>query len=378
MNPNLSFWERESFFSGINVAIIGSGLVGLSAALHLKEKQPNWQIAIFERGSIPTGASTRNAGFACFGSLTELIDDLKTNSETEVFDLVAKRWEGLQRLRERVGEDQMDFHENGNYELFKKEEQTSFEECRDKLDYFNEQVGKAIGRKSVYQIADEELSSFGFRQINHLIKNNFEGQINTGKMMGHLLHLAKAKGIRIFNGISIAEMEDASNQISLLTENGWEISASKVLVCTNGFSKSFFPNLEITPARNQVLITKPIADLNVKGCFHYDKGYVYFRNVGNRILLGGARNQSLFEESTDQFGTTSLIQNHLKEILKTIILPNQTFEIDSWWSGILGVGATKTPIVKMISNNIGAAVRMGGMGIAIGSLVGEEGAELLL
>ena len=59
---NLSFWERESFLSNIDVAIIGSGLVGLSAAIHLKEKHPNLQVVIFERGALPTGASTRNAG----------------------------------------------------------------------------------------------------------------------------------------------------------------------------------------------------------------------------------------------------------------------------------------------------------------------------
>jgi len=64
--------------------------------------------------------------------------------------------------------------------------------------------------------------------------------------------------------------------------------------------------------------------------------------------------------------------------LKTVILPKQAFEIDSWWSGILGVGDVKSPIVKMHSPKIGIAVRMGGMGVAIGSLIGEEGAEMIL
>ena len=80
----------------------------------------------------------------------------------------------------------------------------------------------------------------------------------------------------------------------------------------------------------------------------------------------------------DRFGTTPLIKNALLEILKTTILSNQKFEVEQWWSGILGVGNIKSPIVKMISKNVGVAVRMGGMGVAIGSLVGEEGAELIL
>ena len=70
----LSFWERDSFFNDIDVVIIGSGIVGLSTALSLRERDATLRIAIIERGAMPTGASTRNAGFACFGSITELLD----------------------------------------------------------------------------------------------------------------------------------------------------------------------------------------------------------------------------------------------------------------------------------------------------------------
>ena len=101
---NLSYWEKESFFRNIDVAIIGSGIVGLSAAIRLKELSPKLEIMILERGSLPIGASTRNAGFACFGSLSEMIDDLNFHSEEEVFQLVEKRWKGLQLLRKNLGD----------------------------------------------------------------------------------------------------------------------------------------------------------------------------------------------------------------------------------------------------------------------------------
>ena len=83
-------------------------------------------------------------------------------------------------------------------------------------------------------------------------------------------------------------------------------------------------------------------------------------------------------EMTDAFGTTDLIQNALIDLLKTTILPHQAFEIDGWWSGILGIGKQKKPIVQHVSPNIVVAVRMGGMGVAIGSLVGEEAANLMI
>ena len=113
MQYELSYWEKESFFKGIDVAIIGSGIVGLSAAIHLKTLEPNSRIVVLERGALPTGASTRNAGFACFGSMTELLDDLSHMSEDDVLGVVEKRWTGLQRLRSLVGDENLDFRQLG-------------------------------------------------------------------------------------------------------------------------------------------------------------------------------------------------------------------------------------------------------------------------
>ena len=95
------------------------------------------------------------------------------------------------------------------------------------------------------------------------------------------------------------------------------------------------------------------------------------------MLLGGGRNLDPEGETTDSFGNTSLIQEKLGQLLQQQILPNNVVAIDHWWSGILGIGAKKQPIVQMISPHIGVAVRLGGMGVAIGALVGEEGAQQL-
>jgi glycine/D-amino acid oxidase-like deaminating enzyme len=163
-----------------------------------------------------------------------------------------------------------------------------------------------------------------------------------------------------------------------MTENGWQLNAQRLFIATNGFTRRLLPTLEIQPARNQVLITKPIKNLRFKGTFHLNKGYYYFRNFENRVLFGGGRHLDKAGETTEQFGTTDLIQNSLKTILKENILPDQQFEIEQWWSGILGVGKQKTPIVEQYSENITIAVRLSGIGVAISSLVADEGVELCL
>jgi glycine/D-amino acid oxidase-like deaminating enzyme len=373
---SLSFWERESFFKDIDIGIIGSGIVGLNAALSIVERDPSVRVAVFERGALPEGASTRNAGFACFGSVTELLDDLTKTSESAVFDLVEMRYRGLQRLRARVGDDAMEYEGRGGYEVFQLKEKGLYEECADKLAYFNKNVKNIIGRDDVYQISHKD---FGFDNIlPTLIHNTAEGQIHTGKTMSRLLQLCREKGILIYNGLRINKLFDSTEGVVVETEEGWEIFSKKIIVATNGFARRMLPYLEVLPARNQVLVTKPIEGLKLEGCFHYDKGYFYFRNIGNRVLLGGGRNLDFENEMTDSFGTTERIQNALLTLLHETIAPYYKAEIDTWWSGIMGVGPVKKPIIERISPNVVVAVRMGGMGVAIGSLVGEKAANLIL
>ena len=133
----------------------------------------------------------------------------------------------------------------------------------------------------------------------------------------------------------------------------------------------------IVPARAQVLVTKPINNLKVKGTFHLEQGYYYFRNIDQRILIGGGRNLDFKSESTMEFGQTSIVQSKLEELLKNTIIPNINFEIDYSWSGIMGIGNKKKPILKKLSNNVSCGVRLGGMGVAIGASVGRDLADLI-
>ncbi|MBL7814045.1 MAG: FAD-binding oxidoreductase [Saprospiraceae bacterium] len=375
-HPNsLSFWERESFLKDIDVAIIGCGIVGLSTALSLRERYKSLRIAIIERGALPEGASTRNAGFACFGSITELMDDLETTSPNEVFALVEKRYRGLLRLRQRVGDAHMSYEPTGGFEIFKHTEGDVLESCMDMLSYFNKNVAPIVGRADNYQVIKQD---FGFKNVNDIkIWNTTEGLIDSGRTMQRLLQLAYEKNIVIFNGLKIKDLHNYTEGVILESEDGWSVNAKKVVVATNGFAWRLMPHLAVKPARNQVLITEPLPHVPFKGGFHYDKGYFYFRNVGNRILLGGGRHLALEEEMTDAFGHTELIQKNLIRLLQETILPNQSFNVDMWWSGIMGIGSVKKPIIQHVAPNIIVAVRMGGMGVAIGSLVGEEAADLV-
>lgn len=369
---NLSFWEYKTWLSNIDYVVIGSGIVGLNCALELRKKHPKSKIVVFERGILPSGASTKNAGFACFGSISEILEDLKNHSEEEVIQLVKNRVEGLKLLRNTLGDKQLDYQEYGGYELFTKEDAALFETCKSQLDSVNELL-KPIFHEEVFS---EKENHFGFKNIQpKLIYSKFEGQIDTGKMMLGLIKKTTETNILILNSSEITRVSDNGNSVSLLLNSSEELTSKKVFIATNGFAKQFLKE-DVKPARAQVLVTKPIENLKLKGTFHLDKGYYYFRNIENRILFGGGRNLDFKTEETTEMVLTELVQNKLEQLLKAVILPNQPFEIEHRWSGIMGMGTQKKPILKAVSKNIFCGVRLGGMGVAIGSSIGKQLANL--
>lgn len=369
---NLSYWEIKSYLTNVDVTIIGSGIVGLNCAIQLKSRFPQSNILILERGMLPQGASTKNAGFACFGSLSEILDDLNTHTEEDVFNLVKKRFDGLLLLRQLLSDKAIDYQQLGGYELFSENEDEFYNYCLSKREAINTLL-YPLFKSDVFSL---KTNSFQFKTIkNQYSFNQFEGQIDTGKMMLALTDLALQKGIKILNSVSVDSFQEANEGVDIST-NHFEFKTKNLMIATNGFAKQLI-NEEVKPARAQVLITKSIPNLHIKGTFHLDKGYYYFRNIDDRILFGGGRNLDFKGEETTEMIETEMIQNKLEELLRTTIIPNTPFEIDHRWSGIMGVGSQKKPIVKQLSNNVYCGVRLGGMGIAIGSLIGKELAQLI-
>ena len=368
---NLSYWEYRTWLDGLDHVIVGSGIVGLSCALTLRKTFPNDKILVLESGFLPQGASTKNAGFACFGSMSEILDDLVEHSEQDVIDLIRDRHEGLGSLRSLLGDQALQYQTFGGYELFLEQEEALYESCLSNMDRINALL-KPLFDAPVFSIRS---NSFGFQGIQDaLIWNRFEGQLDTGKMMQVLLQKAQGQGITILNAIKFRDYVSSGSGVSVHTDH-FECKTRNLYIATNGFAKEIVKG-DLLPARAQVLITKPIPELQIQGTFHMYKGFNYFRNLEGRILLGGGRHLDVKGEETTLFGTTSLIQEYLEELLGKVILPDIDFEIDSTWSGIMGVGQQKRPIIKAIDNGVFCGIRLGGMGVAIGTIVGRRLAEL--
>ncbi|WP_017733418.1 NAD(P)/FAD-dependent oxidoreductase [Nafulsella turpanensis] len=374
----LSFWEKNTFLQ-YDYIVVGGGIVGLSTAIAVKEKQPAAQVLVLERGLFPSGASTKNAGFACFGSLTELLVDIEQMGEEAALALVKMRWQGLQLLRERLGDENFGFLQQGGYELIREAEEPALE----KMGEVNALL-EPLFQQTVFREAPEKIKEFGFKQeqIRNVVYNPLEGQVDTGLMMRQLIALAQEKGIRLLTGVQVQKLEEEEQRVVVQVQNPVSaepvfFSAPKVAICTNAFSRQFLPDIALEPGRGQVLVTEPIEKLKFKGVFHYDEGYYYFRNYGKRVIFGGGRNLDFERENTTELNLNQRIQEALEQQLREIILPDQPFTIAHRWSGIMAFGPDKQPVLRKIGERMVAGIRLGGMGVAIGSGMGAAVARLL-
>ncbi len=374
--PQLSVWEKETFFAPQDVIIVGSGFVGLWSALKLLEKNPAQKITILERGVIPTGASTRNAGFSCFGSPSELLHDVAAAGEEKTFKLVSLRYNGLLQIRKYFAEEEIGYDASGGFECFT-HDAADWKDVEKKLHWLNEKLQPITGEENTFRMADEKLEVFGFAGFDHLIENTLEGGLHSGKLVKALLQKVQSMGVQVLTNIDVKNFYTDEDSIVVETKNDLDFYTGQLLLCTNGFTKELLPQADIIPNRGQVLLTNEINGFNIKGTFHFDKGYYYFRNLGNRLLLGGGRNKAFDEEETTEMATTRIVQTELESFIKKHLLPNTPFEITDRWSGIMAMGSEKMPIVKAIDNNVFCCVRMSGMGVALAPVVAEQVVELM-
>ncbi len=369
-----SYWEKTTFQSESDFLIIGAGITGINAAITLKSQAPSARVTVLDKGAWGEGASFRNAGFACIGSPTELLADMEQVGVDAVMQIVQMRWKGLEQLVRRVGSTSMDLVWCGGSEFFPTSRREAWEKVNDQISFLNEQFAPII--KGIQFEPDAPDS--GFRNGVGQVRIAREGRLHPGKMMRQLHHLARGLGVRVIGGQGVSGWIPNQHSVEVHTTTGQIFHTRRLGLATNGFTSHLRPELDVQPARNQVFLTESVPHLAWDKTLHVDQGYLYARRIGQQILIGGGRHLDAKAETTDIPGTTPLIESYLLSFVREHLPVPEDIRFESSWSGTLGVGKEKLPIIEELEGNIFAAVRLGGMGVAIGTLVGDDLAHLML
>ena len=365
-----SYWESKEWLEGLDLCIVGGGIVGISAAIFAKERHPGWRIVVLESTPFGGGGSSKNAGFACFGSASELRQDRMELGDEEALQLVKMRLEGLQLLRKTLGDEAIGFRACGSIEFFVPGGLKPM--SADALVELNHWVSGATAVPNTFEICTaSKFSEYASRLEELAIFSRLEGVIDTGQLNRAMRKRAEDMGIDLIYGLKVKRLDQIENGWSVQMEQGkdsGEFLSPRVVIATNAFARELLPEVDVVPAMNRVLVTEPIPAWNFHHAVHLEAGYVYARSIGNRMLIGGGRHWNLPPEETEK---------KLQDWLHSLWPRTQQAGIAYRWVGFLGIGSTRQPVVRKIAPGAVAAVRMGGMGVAIGMQIGKHAAELL-
>jgi gamma-glutamylputrescine oxidase len=363
--PQRSWWELDTMAAPRNLIVVGSGITGLSAALFYRRRFPDRSVQVLDRGFWPTGATGRNAGFACFGSAGELVDDLASESEAEVRERLELRLAGLQLLRQELGDNEIGYKMTGGYELFDDYNDPHYRNSVAQLGRFSEWVQSVTGIAGSYSI----------RQVNGFpaIFNPLEGYVHSGQLLLRLYRKAMEAGVEVRWNTAVARVHSGG----VVLQDGIELTAEKVLLAVNGFASSLTTDTAIKPARGYVFVTNRLEKLPWHGCYHYNRGYVYFRDVGNRLLIGGARDVDKETETSMENAINPVIRQWLIDFVDGHLGISDGWKIETEWTGIMGFGVSKSPECRVTSEGVYIAAGLGGMGVAIGMKLAEKAVDLL-
>ncbi len=372
----ISIWEKESFYASPDVLIAGSGLMGLWSAFELKRRKPSLRITILEKNSIPLGASTRNAGFACFGSPTELIADAERNGIDQMLSVAGMRYKGIEKIRKYFTEEEIAFEACGGYECINRDYKY-WQELDTRIEWLNGLLKDITKEKNIFKRKDADIPGLGLRNFDALISNKTEAALHSGKLVQALTRKVKSMGVEIINGVTITHCDGSRIEAGDSSGRLLYFTPVQSLFCTNAFTEQLFPSLQVAPARGQVIVTAPIPGLPMKGTFHFEEGFYYWRHLGNRILIGGARNLAIDAEQTLSMEGSDTIREALEVFLQNHLHPTLLRPVETHWSGIMGFTKNKLPQIEKISDTAYAVIACNGMGVALTPVVAEQVATFM-
>lgn len=373
-----SHWEKTTFLRKADVLIVGAGLTGLQAALALKRRAPALNVLVVERSPVPRGASTRNAGFACFGGPTELLADLDAYGPESMVNTVRQRYAGIQALEENYAGRGIDWHKCGGFEIV---EEVAHTQVQGRLQELNDLLAEVTGRAETWSpVSPSNFIGGETSTISGIFYNPMEAQLHPGKLVSLLLEDGHAAGVRFLFGATVVSVEEGRVEV----EDFGPLKTKSVLLTVNAFAREFLPEdfpESIRPVRNQILLSRKIPNLKIEGCFHFHEGYVYFRNVGDdRLLIGGARHLAGATSEAAAFGANEAIATTLVTSLQSWFPEYDLTRADfpDAWSGIIAQGDGKEPVLRFARPNVLVAGRLAGMGVALSAALARQAADLLL
>ncbi len=358
------------------IAVIGGGYTGLTAALHLA-RDAGADVAVLEANGIGWGASGRNGGFACIGG-TKASDAVLTrrfgaDGMADWHRAQIASAEHVSDFLERYSVE-ADAHSRGG-EAVMAHRPKDFEGLREEAQALERGYGVKVDVIGPAELAGEGLAGPGFHGA---IRFPLGFALNPLKYVLGLARAAREAGVRIFEGSPVVSVARENGEYRLITPGGVLI-AKKLIIGTNGYSSDDVPDWmagRYLPAQSAVLVTREMSDEEIAAqgwssdLMAYDTRRLlhYFRLMPNRRFLFGMRG------GTSASATAlSQMKAKIRSNFETMFPAWAHVETPHYWSGFVCLSRDLTPYAGPIGDwpDAWAGFAYHGNGVALGSYTGK-------
>lgn len=363
-----------------DVAVIGAGFTGISAALELATQGVD--VRVLEAGHVGWGASGRNGGFACMGShklsYGTMIRRYGLEASRQFYDTMRQSVALVRDNLQRYG---IDAWATEDGEVTLAHLPSRVQELRDEQAYLRQTFGDETEFLSKDALKAQGLDGPGFHA-------GLKGSVGFGvHPLNYVRGLARAAaqaGARIHGSSRLVRWEELPDGHCLHTAGG-VLKARHVIVATNGYTpEDVSPRHagRIMPALSSIIVTRPLTadERKAQGwtsdLLAYDSRKLlhYFRVLPNGRFLFGGRGGT---DASDHGDTA--YRPLLTKAFHELFPAWRNVEITHYWRGFVCLSNDLVPYVGALDERqtVWTALAYHGNGVAMGSWCGRAVARLL-
>jgi glycine/D-amino acid oxidase-like deaminating enzyme len=367
MTPSASAEPQGA--GSVDVVIIGGGITGLSAALHLAEA--GVRVAVLEAADLGAGASGRNGGFVvphfAKSDPNAVVEHLGQRGEALV-ELVGRSARALFDLIERLGID-CDARAGGWFQPAHSRQALAVIERR-----VREWAARGQPVRSHDAAETEQLT--GCAGYLGSWSNASGGTLHPLKLVHGLARVASSRGARIFTHSEVTRLTRCGTQWRVVTTAG-ELAAQQVLVCTNALSHGVLPRLAqvVVPVRVYQGASERIPESWRRQLLRQGQSlsdtrmnlFTYRFDSEWRLITG-------MLPGWDLGGRARLAQAMGRRLQEMLGLP-QAPRMEYIWHGEASIGPEFLPYLYEVETGVVAGTACNGRGIALSAQLGRIMAE---
>jgi gamma-glutamylputrescine oxidase len=390
VEPNVSYWARSQpprnprleEDLAVDVAIVGGGLTGLSAAYFIRQVSPEKSVVVLEAQGCGNGASGRNGAMV----LTMTADRFMNFSsdpemDRKLYALTADNIRSISALSAATGID-CELRTQGALQVFARNE-----EARAAQEYVRR--ARSLGMPVEFWDASRTAAAIGTEAYAAAYFDPSGGHIHPMKLVHVFKAAAENLGARIHENTLVQDVQ-AGREHLLQLSSGHHVRAKTLVLATNAFTPNlgFFRN-SILPLRENVAITRPLSAAELKAVgwqlqvpFNDSRTLVYYFGLTAdwRIHIGGGSPRYNFNNAgaIGDAGKARPGEMQLQRELLRVFPKLTGIEFETMWEGVIDWSLDASPSVGCTGRdrNIFYGLGYSGHGVNLTSVFGRIIADL--